>query len=108
MAEDEEEKSSAQQPDDLDEADEDEEDGSDSEDGNTRVFYKQTELIHQPQSVLRQWLRKHGKDKYIDFTEDQMKILNECFNDLDEDGGHSIGIDELEDPLIALGLVDNR
>lgn len=37
-----------------------------------------------------------------------MKILNDCFNDLDEDGSHAIGIDELEDPLIALGLVDSR
>jgi len=27
---------------------------------------------------------------------------------LDDDGSGSIGIDELEDPLIALGLVDNR
>jgi len=37
-----------------------------------------------------------------------MKILNECFRDLDEDGSNAIGIDELEDPLIALGLVDTR
>ena len=65
-------------------------------------------LQHQPRSVERQWLRKHGKSKYIDFNEDQMKILNDCFNDLDEDGSHAIGIDELEDPLIALGLVDSR
>ena len=56
----------------------------------------------------RNWLRKHGKDKYIDFTDEQMKILNECFRDLDEDGSNAIGIDELEDPLIALGLVDTR
>jgi len=27
---------------------------------------------------------------------------------LDDDGSGSIGVDELEDPLIALGLVDNR
>jgi len=27
---------------------------------------------------------------------------------LDEDGSGSIGVDELEEPLIALGLVDNR
>jgi len=57
---------------------------------------------------MRQWLRKHGKEKYIDFNEEQMTILNDCFNDLDEDGSQAIGVDELEDPLIALGLVDNR
>ena len=130
QAEAEEEKSSVQRSqqdsrlgDDLDEADEDEEE-SGSDDENSRVFYKASELIvsfyihtlicnrfniqHQPRSVERQWLRKHGKAKYIDFTEDQMKILNDCFNDLDEDGSHAIGIDELEDPLIALGLVDTR
>jgi len=27
---------------------------------------------------------------------------------LDDDGSGSIGVDELEDPLIALGLVENR
>lgn len=54
---------------DLHEADEDEEE-SGSDDDNTRVFYKASELIHQPRSVERSWLRKHGKSKYIDFTED--------------------------------------
>ena len=56
----------------------------------------------------RQWLRKHGKSKYIDFDEAQMAILNDYFNDLDEDGSQAIGVDELEEPLIALGLVDTR
>ena len=27
---------------------------------------------------------------------------------LDDDGSGAIGVDELEDPLIALGLVENR
>ena len=36
-----------------------------------------------------------------------MEILNDCFNDLDEDGSQAIGVEELVDPLIALGLVDN-
>ena len=37
-----------------------------------------------------------------------MEKLRTYFKSLDSDGGGSIGIDELEDPLIALGLVDNR
>ena len=37
-----------------------------------------------------------------------MEILKACFESLDEDGGKSIGVDELEDPLIALGLVNDR
>ena len=44
----------------------------------------------------------------IDFNEDQIKILRKAFDSLDEDGSQAIGVDELEDPLIALGLVDNR
>jgi Ca2+-binding EF-hand superfamily protein len=34
--------------------------------------------------------------------------LRNYFGSLDDDGSGSIGVDELEDPLIALGLVDNR
>jgi Ca2+-binding EF-hand superfamily protein len=34
--------------------------------------------------------------------------LRSYFNSLDEDGSGAIGVDELEDPLIALGLVENR
>ena len=30
-----------------------------------------------------------------------MEILKACFESLDEDGGKSIGVDELEDPLIS-------
>ena len=37
-----------------------------------------------------------------------MLNLRNCFNQLDDDGSGSIGVDELEEPLIALGLVDNR
>ena len=45
----------------------------------------------------------------IDFQTDELEKLRNCFRSLvgDEDSD-SIGVDELEDPLIALGLVDNR
>lgn len=49
-----------------------------------------------------------GKSKYIDFTDKQLRKLRNYFNSLDDDNSGSIGVDELEDPLIALGLVDNR
>lgn len=35
-------------------------------------------------------------------------MLREYFDSLDDDESGQIGVDELEDPLIALGLVDNR
>jgi Ca2+-binding EF-hand superfamily protein len=58
--------------------------------------------------VQRRWLVTHGKGKYIDFTDKQLRKLRNCFNSLDDDGSGAIGVDELEDPLIALGLVDTR
>ena len=57
---------------------------------------------------MRGWLRKHGKDDYIVFKDDELKKLRDYFNSLDDDKSGSIGVDELEDPLIALGLVENR
>ncbi len=65
-------------------------------------------LEFDPKSVQRKWLKLHGKERFIDFNEKQMVILKKCFESLDEDGGKSIGVDELEDPLIALGLVNDR
>jgi len=45
----------------------------------------------------------------IDFSDAELAKLRSCFNSLvDKEGSDSIGVDELEDPLIALGLVDNR
>jgi Ca2+-binding EF-hand superfamily protein len=57
---------------------------------------------------MRGWLRKHGKDDYIVFKDEELKKLRDYFNSLDDDKSGSIGVDELEDPLIALGLVENR
>ena len=37
-----------------------------------------------------------------------MRKLRYYFNTLDDDGGGSIGTDELEEPLISLGLLDTR
>ena len=52
-------------------------------------------------------MRKHGKTEYIPFTDAQLRNFREYFNELDEDRSGSIGVPELEGPLIALGLVDN-
>lgn len=69
---------------------------------------KNSDLIFQSGYNFRNWLRKHGKNDYIDFQEAELELLRNCYNSLDDDGSGSIGIDELEDPLIALGLVDSR
>ena len=57
---------------------------------------------------MRKWLVKHGKDHCIDFDDADLKKLRGYFSELDDDGSGAIGVDELEDPLIALGLVDSR
>ena len=51
---------------------------------------------------------KRGKDHLLDFSDDELKKLKECFMSLDDDGSGSIGIDELETPLIGLGFADTR
>ena len=44
----------------------------------------------------------------LDFTDDEIKKLKECFDSLDGDGSGSIGVKELEDPLIGLGFAESR
>ena len=62
---------------------------------------------------------KHGKRKFVDFTDVEIAQLHKYFEELDEDGSGkelyylflfigSIGIEELEKPLISLGLCNNR
>jgi Ca2+-binding EF-hand superfamily protein len=56
----------------------------------------------------RTWMGKHGKNHLLDFSDDELKKLKECFLSLDDDGSGSIGVDELETPLIGLGFADTR
>ena len=65
-------------------------------------------LLFHSESKDREWLKKHGKGHYIDFDENELRELRKYFDSLDEDGSESIGASELEDPLIALGLVESR
>ncbi|CAI2368778.1 unnamed protein product [Moneuplotes crassus] len=57
---------------------------------------------------MNQWLKKRGKSEYIDFDIEELKKLRYYFDCIDEKNQDAIGVSELEDPLIALGLVDNR
>jgi len=64
--------------------------------------------IFNPDSVKRNWLKKHGKHQFIDFDDTERKQLRKYFTSLDADRSGNIGIEELEDPLVALGLVGGR
>ena len=56
----------------------------------------------------RAWMQKRGKEHLLDFTDDQLRKLKECFLSLDDDGSGSIGVAELENPLIGLGFANSR
>lgn len=60
------------------------------------------------ESKQRKWLIKRGKGHVLAFTDDEIRKLKECFSQLDDDGSGSIGIEELEEPLIGLGLADTK
>lgn len=43
-------------------------------------------MIYQPDSAKRNWLYKHGKAKFVDFSGKELAKLRMYFKDLDEDG----------------------
>ena len=51
---------------------------------------------------------KTGRSDHLDFLDPEMRKLKECFNNLDEQGTGSVGISELERPLIGLGFAESR
>lgn len=59
-------------------------------------------------SMERSWLRKHGKKRYIDFDGNTRENLRRYFLAMDADGTGTITVDELLDPLIALGLAESK
>ena len=54
------------------------------------------------------WMKKHGKDDSTvsDFKRTQM--LRSWFEFLDADGSGEVGIDELGEPLVSVGLAKSR
>jgi EF-hand domain pair len=56
----------------------------------------------------RFWLKKTGKKHYIDFDDSMRAELRKYFLSMNPSGSKSIGVEELLEPLIALGLAENR
>ena len=49
-----------------------------------------------------------GQGHRLYFDDEALRSVKECFNTLDSDGGGSIGLEEIEQPLIGLGFAENR
>jgi len=58
--------------------------------------------------AMRKWLYKRRLEGRLAFTNAERTSWRKCFNQLDSDGGGSIGVDELVGPLIGLGFADSR
>jgi centrin-1 len=67
-----------------------------------------THVLNLNEKKSRKWYCRRGKGHVLDFSDEEIRKLKECFMALDDDGSGSIGIDELEEPLIGLGFADGR
>mmetsp|Transcript_10660 Transcript_10660/g.20669 ORF Transcript_10660/g.20669 Transcript_10660/m.20669 type:complete len:209 (+) Transcript_10660:2604-3230(+) len=56
----------------------------------------------------RKWLQRRGKAHYIDFDDSTRNELRRCFKSITVNGSNLIRIDELMEPLIALGIAETR
>ena len=54
------------------------------------------------------WLRGRGKGKKMATQLDRVRMLRDWFEALDADGSGDISVDELEEPLISIGLVASK
>ena len=77
----------------------------------SRVTLEEIEEISEPPKELfqsgfeeRYWLKNHGKEEFINFTDKALLELRKYFESLDDTGTGSIGVEQLEDPFIAFGL----
>lgn len=56
----------------------------------------------------RAWLKRHGKKDCLGFSAELRQALKAFFGALDADSSGAVSIEELYEPLLALGLVETR
>ncbi|KAG6592585.1 Ca2+-binding protein/EF-hand superfamily protein [Phytophthora cinnamomi] len=62
----------------------------------------QEQLLHFDQNA---WLAKHAKQPRFRFSGEQKRMLRQWFDALDSDGSGKISVEELEDPMLSIGIV---
>lgn len=55
-----------------------------------------------------QWLEKHGKHSKLQDKRQRIRMLQVWFTMLDVDGSGTVGLDELGEPLVSVGLASSR
>ncbi|OWZ02387.1 hypothetical protein PHMEG_00026062 [Phytophthora megakarya] len=64
----------------------------------------QEQLLQFDQNV---WLTKHAKQPRFQFSGEQKRMLRQWFDALDTDGSGKISVEELEDPMLSIGIVND-
>ncbi|KAE9326829.1 hypothetical protein PF008_g16542 [Phytophthora fragariae] len=64
----------------------------------------QEQLLHFNQNL---WLTKHAKQPRFQFSGEQKRMLRQWFDALDSDGSGKISVEELEDPMLSIGIVSD-
>ena len=74
-------------------------------DHDNKIDAKMSYLRHANE---RKWLKQKGKNYLIDFDQNERQEMKKFFNTLDKKKTGSIGLDELEEMLLSVGLAENR
>eukprot|EP01035_Chromulina_nebulosa_P007863 gene7863-10636_t len=76
--------------------------GNDEKKVSSDIQEKVEDLL---QEDIEFWLRRHGKQIAMKDTNEQRRLLRKWFKELDADGGGSVSVDELQDPLLSTGIM---
>ncbi|KAJ0395676.1 hypothetical protein ATCC90586_003670 [Pythium insidiosum] len=55
-----------------------------------------------------EWLERRKMRRRFEFTAEQKRMLRQWFDALDADGSGKISVEELEDPMLSIGIVSDR
>lgn len=59
------------------------------------------------QTNTENWLSKHGKSQYVQFTKEKKNNLRSCFLSIDLNGSKSIELEEIIEAMLTLGIADS-